>query len=648
MAGSACTRLSVTPAITPVIVTNDRHPREVEAEAWAAIHRSNRPPVLFNRLGELAWVHEQEVEGKIIRGIAPMNVMAHYQRLTLVADWIRETEDFIQATSPPFRVAQTMTEVVDPSLPPLQSMVEGPVFDRQGNLICTPGYHREEALWMHLQQDFSLDPIPTDPSPDDLAWAHDQIFNELLVDFPFVDQADRAHTAAALVLPFIRRMIPGRTPIHLVEAPEAGSGKGYICQAVSILATGSEMIAATLPNDDDEIRKRLTSELTLGRPIIVLDNADDKKPLHSPSLASVITAETWTDRMLGQTNMVTVPNKAVWMMTGNNTRMSMEIARRSIRIRILSPYENPHLAGGYKHDPFPEWVKEERANLVRAVLIWVQAWIAAGKPLSSHRLGSFERWARTSGGIFQVVGIPGFLENLQDMYQSVDTDGESWREFVAAWWEEYKSEPIKVIELNDLCDRVGLLVGVRGDGTFRSQETRLGHSLRKHRDRIFHGKRIIWTGKDTHDKGNRYALIDMTADDDEGANPPNLSHSGDLLGFCGTLRNVENEVPHVGSAGDSHEDSDTYNSCGTLRNVKSNPNAGRENNSRICELNSAYTAADPKQMFRKDPQGDLTERDDRGNERGTSQQRIRKGTAEVPQAFSVIDLADFQDDHDER
>ena len=289
----------------PTIITGKRFMRNVAADAWAAIHKFNKPPVLFNRLGELVWVQEQEIEGKKIRGVAPVGDAELCHRLAHIANWMKQTKKGTEPTYPDRDVLNIMRSVVDRSLPSLLSMVEGPVFDRAGKLICTPGYHPQEALWMHLQDDFAIDPIPTSPTPDDVAWANDLIFNELLVDFPFVDQPDRAHAAAALLLPFIRRMIPGRTPIHLVEAPTAGSGKGFICQAVSILATGSEMIAATIPNDDDEIRKRLTAELTLARPIIVLDNADERQPLHSPSLASVLTAETWTDRVLGKTNMVT-------------------------------------------------------------------------------------------------------------------------------------------------------------------------------------------------------------------------------------------------------------------------------------------------------------------------------------------------------
>ena len=47
----------------------------------------------------------------------------------------------------------------------------------------------------------------------------------------------------------------------------------------------------------------LTAELATGRPIILLDNANDKQQLVSASLASVLTTQSWTDRILGRTSV---------------------------------------------------------------------------------------------------------------------------------------------------------------------------------------------------------------------------------------------------------------------------------------------------------------------------------------------------------
>jgi len=43
-----------------------------------------------------------------------------------------------------------------------------------------------------------------------------------------VRDSDRAHAMAAILLPFMERMIEGLSPIHLIEAPTQGSGKGLL------------------------------------------------------------------------------------------------------------------------------------------------------------------------------------------------------------------------------------------------------------------------------------------------------------------------------------------------------------------------------------------------------------------------------------
>jgi hypothetical protein len=151
------------------------------------------------------------------------------------------------------------------------------------------------------------------------------ILTELLGDFPFVSQADVGHAVVALMQPFIRQYFKGCSPLFLVEAACPGTGKGLLTNIISIIVTGRHAESRTLPNTDDEVRKMLTSELSRGRQIIVLDNADvdgDATKIHSSALACALTAKTWTDRILGESRMISMPNNALWIMTGNNPQLT--------------------------------------------------------------------------------------------------------------------------------------------------------------------------------------------------------------------------------------------------------------------------------------------------------------------------------------
>lgn len=114
-------------------------------------------------------------------------------------------------------------------------------------------------------------------------------------------------------------MIGGPTPLHLVEAPSRGHGKGLLAEVAAIIACGREAEVMAPAGDSDELKKRVTAHLVAASPMILLDNLVE---LRAPSLAAVLTATTWSGRILGESRMVRLPNRATWVATGNNARQS--------------------------------------------------------------------------------------------------------------------------------------------------------------------------------------------------------------------------------------------------------------------------------------------------------------------------------------
>jgi hypothetical protein len=102
--------------------------------------------------------------------------------------------------------------------------------------------------------------------------------------------------------------------------------------------------------------------------------------------------------------------------------------------------------------------------------------------------------------------VPGFLGNTDDFYESSDAEGGAWRELVALWWERSKDAPLRVADVNALCAERELFEDLRGDGTERSQQTKLGKALQASRDRVFGGFRIQLVRDDKH-KGRSYVLV---------------------------------------------------------------------------------------------------------------------------------------------
>lgn len=498
------------------IQVNNRQLRDIIADAWAAIHAINEPsgpgspdkPFLFQKGGTLMRIAGNGDNARI----EPMCETAVYGMLARSANWHRVTEEAVLAALPSRETARDMLVNPDFAVPPIESVIRTPGFGRDGVLISAPGYHRDDALWLFADPALDIAKVPTQPSREEIARAKALLLNELLVDFPFVRESDRAHAVAAILLPFMERMIEGLSPIHLIEAPTQGSGKGLLASLIGIVTNGSVPEGRTLPEAEDDLRKMITAELVTGRPIVLIDNLNEKRILDSSALASVVTQSRWTDRILGITRMLSLENHALWLMTGNNPQLSNEMSRRCIRLRIDPRIDMPWLRAGFKHPVVADWAKENRSALVHAALTLVQAWIAAGKPLHDRRLGSFEKWSEVMGGVLDVAEIPGFLGDLNELYAAADSDGQMWREFTGAWWEAYREEPKRVSELNQLCEERDLMLNLRGDGSARSQQTRLGKALGIKRDRVFNGLTIKRLSEKNHRTGILYALAPADGD----------------------------------------------------------------------------------------------------------------------------------------
>ena len=76
-------------------------------------------------------------------------------------------------------------------------------------------------------------------------------------------------------------MINGPTPLRLIDAPDAGSGKGLLADVLSRVSTGREAAVTVLSKDEDEVDKRVTALLSTGTPFILLDNVTSYRIDHA-------------------------------------------------------------------------------------------------------------------------------------------------------------------------------------------------------------------------------------------------------------------------------------------------------------------------------------------------------------------------------
>jgi len=300
-------------------------------------------------------------------------------------------------------------------------------------------------------------------------------------------------------------MFDGPTPIHLIEAPTPGSGKSLLAELINIVAQGESATSTTLTTNEDESRKKLTALLSTGTPVISIDNL--KGGLESSQVASAITAEVWSDRILGKTQMVKFPNRALWLVSSNNPKLSMEIARRCVRIRIDTGDEQPWKRTGFKHDPIREWTKKNRPQLVHAVLVLIQHWIVSGAEHGHDTLGSFEEWSRILGGMLSHIGVPGFLADTDEFYADADSESQEWKAFITAWHGRHGQRSVTASDLLSLADEEDMIPFATAGPSPQGRRIKLGKCLSMIRGRRF-GDLTVETGTDRHNKSRVYRLVE--------------------------------------------------------------------------------------------------------------------------------------------
>ena len=436
----------------PSIVATDRELREISQDALDALRVGNDPPELFVRSGQMVNVIEDEDGRHSIRDVSEAFLRGRMSRSANFCRMFagRSGEGQRVPTSPPIDVVRDVMALppTEWRFPALESVTESPILRPDGTVFRTAGYDPFTRTVYAPSAGLRLPPIPDDPITDEVVEAVG-VIQEALEGFPFVDEASRANAYAMVLTPMLRKAVHGNVPIALVDAPEAGTGKSLLAELVAIIHTGAAAAMKPAPGrDEEEWRKTLSAVLLAGNPLTIFDNVTHR--LESPSLALAVTASTWTDRILGQSRTITIPQRTSWIATGNNIVLGGDLPRRCYWVRLDAATPRPWQRSGFKIADLRKWVLEHRGQLLAALLVISRAWFSAGRPESSTPvLGSFEQWSRTVGGILAYARIEGFLGNLDDLYEQSDPTTQQWESFLAAIREEYESS-FTIHELVDL------------------------------------------------------------------------------------------------------------------------------------------------------------------------------------------------------
>ena len=268
----------------------------------------------------------------------------------------------------------------------LTAVTTAPTLRPDGSVFDEPGHDAATGLMYVTTEAYPL-AVPSAPTPEQALGALAKLWHPIRL-FPFADEVSVGVTLAAMLAACLRPALP-TCPGTGFDAPAAGTGKTLLAKCIGALATGGEVAVLPPTNVEDECRKRLFAALRGGSKVLLWDNVRD--PLGNSVIDSFLTSSLFADRVLGVSENAELPNRALFLVSGNNLVLTGDTHRRILLARLDAQIETP-FKREFEFDPLTE-ICTNRQVLVVAALTIVRAYISADRPkVGKGRIASFEQW----------------------------------------------------------------------------------------------------------------------------------------------------------------------------------------------------------------------------------------------------------------
>ncbi len=291
-------------------------------------------------------------------------------------------------SDPPDKVVEGLLNLKHWKFAEVAGVLSTPTRRPDGSVLSAPGYDPKTRLWVN--SNVKLPAILDKPTRKDAIRALDWLWG-LLFEFPFVSEVD-VSVAFAAAMTVVLRGAFDLCPIFLINAHEAGTGKSYLVDLVSTLATGRDCPVITASRSSEEMEKRLSSILLEGSTLVSLDNVSHD--LDGDLLAQIATQRVITTRILGKSETPECEWRGTLFATGNNIDVIGDLVRRVLTCNLDAGVERPELHR-FKLDPVVR-ASRNRGRYIAAALTIARAYLTAGCPLKDEitPLGSYGQWSK--------------------------------------------------------------------------------------------------------------------------------------------------------------------------------------------------------------------------------------------------------------
>ena len=366
----------------------------------------------------------------------------------------------------------------------LRGTVYQPHLRTDATICPLPGYDPETGLF-GIFDDGDLE-LPEHPTREHASTAV-ELLNELLSECAFAEPEDRAAAMSALLTAAVRPSL-ALAPMFHVMAHQPGSGKSYLCQLITAVATATPGSPVAFPRSNDACDKLLLAQLMKAPAVIEFDNlTTDLRPFDK--LCSALTSERLEGRQLGQSRTVIVGTKTLILSSGNNVHPVDDMVRRCISIHLDPGMETP-ATRVFKRPNLLDDVRRDRIKYVAAALTIIRAWVLAGRP--QHPVNSLAGYSAWSDWCRQPLLWLGQADPASRVFQGLNEDPAQLLlgRVLHGWHQTHGSSPKIVrdvvksaVYLDDSNDFRDALIEAAG-GNESINTRKLGHWLSRNEGKI--------------------------------------------------------------------------------------------------------------------------------------------------------------------
>lgn len=278
---------------------------------------------------------------------------------------------------------------------------------------------------------------------------------ELLAEFEFQTEGDKARAVASLITPALKAggFLKDRVPADVAEADQSQSGKTYRQKMVAAVYNEKVSLVTSREGGVGSIDESLNQQLVAGRPFIQFDNFRGR--FASAHLEAFLTAEGSFPCRVPHRGEITVPPENYFIfLTSNGVDTTRDFANRSniIRIRKKPPgyafrkYEEGDLLGR---------VRKWQAYYMGCIFAVIREWHRQGKPRTEETRHDFREWVQVTDWIAQnIFGTVPIMDGHQAAQERVSNPNLIWlRRLVLAINEAGElSRGFTASELHEVCE----------------------------------------------------------------------------------------------------------------------------------------------------------------------------------------------------